>query len=502
MAPSSPSFVLFQTDLRLGDNPALSAAVRRGQPLICLYVWNPMAKGYEMPGAASRWWLHHSLQSLADHLQAAGNALTIHIGQPCEILSTLVKTFPKSPVFWNQSCDPAGREMEQHLCTLLDSEKIEGHKFYRNTLVDPSTNLTQAGQPYRVFTPFWKRLQTTLRLSPPIPAPRRLPAPPSGKTKSESLNALELLPKVDWAEGMRKSWTPGEKGAQAALRTFLRNPATRYALDRDRPDLPHTSHLSPHLHFGEISPRKLWHAIQRAKQKNRNIQDRKSYDAYLRQIAWREFAQHLLFHFPYTVNEPLYTAYQAFPWRNETDSLRVWQQGLTGFPIVDAGMRELWHTGWMHNRVRMITASFLTKDLLLSWQKGASWFWDTLVDADLANNTLGWQWVAGCGADASPFFRIFNPITQGIKFDPDGRYVRKWIPELNGLPSPWIHQPWEAPPHLLAEANISLGKTYPHPIIEHAAARNRALLAYRQFKNAKRSTSSSSSKDQRKMTCL
>ena len=494
--------MLFQTDLRLADNPALSAALRRGHPLICLFVWDPQAEGYAMPGAASRWWLHHSLQSLSDHLKAAGNDLIIRIGKTCEVLSNLFKDFPKSHVFWNQSCEPTCQKIDEDILTFLETERIESHEFHGNTLVDPSTILTQTQNPYRVFTPFWRRLQGMLPLSPSLPAPRTLPPQPSGTFKSLPLDSLQLLPTINWTEGLRESWTPGEDGAKKALKKFLRTPVTVYAVDRDRPDLPHTSHLSPHLHFGELSPRKLWHAVQHAKQKNRHAQNRKSYDAYLRQIAWREFARYLLYHFPHTVHEPLYSTYQAFPWRNNANSLRAWEKGLTGFPIVDAGMRELWHTGWMHNRVRMITASFLTKDLLLPWQKGAAWFWDTLVDADLANNTMGWQWVAGCGADASPFFRIFNPITQGIKFDPDGRYVRKWVPELSDLPSPWIHQPWEAPPLFLVEANITLGETYPQPMVDHAEARNRALLAYRQFKKGKRSPSSSPSTEQGTMACL
>ena len=502
MTSSAPSIVLFQTDLRLADNPALSAAVRRARPLICVYVWNPKATGYDMPGAASRLWLYHSLQSFSDCLKAAGNDLTIRIGQTFEVLSNLLRDFPKSHLFWNQSCEPTDQDIERDLVTFLEAEKVDGHRFQGNTLVDPSTILTQTRHPYRVFTPFWKRLQSTLSVSPPLPAPRKLPSQPSGKIKSDSLDSLELLPKLDWAQSIRDRWTPGEKGAQTTLRKFLRNPAKVYSIDRDRPDLPHTSRMSPHLHFGEMSPGKLWHAVQHAKQKNRNPLNRKSYDAYVRQIAWREFARYLLYYFPHTVHKPLYGTYQKFPWRNDADSLRVWQKGLTGYPIVDAGMRELWHTGWMHNRVRMITASFLTKDLLQPWQNGAAWFWDTLVDADLANNTLGWQWVAGCGADASPFFRIFNPITQGIKFDPDGRYVRKWVPELAALPSSWIHQPWEAPPLLLAETHICLGETYPRPIIDHADARNRALLAYRRCKKDKSSQSSSSSKEQGKVTCL
>ena len=492
---TSASIMLFQTDLRLADNPALSAALRRGHPLICLFVWDPHAEGYATPGAASRWWLHHSLQSLSEDLRSAGNDLIIRIGKTCDVLSNLLCDYPNSQVFWNQSCEPICQNIEREMLTLFETERIEGHEFHGNTLVDPSTILTQTQNPYRVFTPFWNRLQSILSLSSPLPAPNMLPPHPLGRRESVPLDSLQLLPTIDWAQGLRDSWTPGEDGAMKALKKFLRSPVKVYSMDRDRPDLPHTSHLSSHLHFGEISPRKLWHALQHAKKKNPQPQDRKSYHAYLRQIAWREFAKSLLYHFPHTVHEPLYSTYQSFPWRNHDDSLRTWEKGLTGFPIVDAGMRELWHTGWMHNRVRMITASFLTKDLLLPWQKGAAWFWDTLVDADLANNTMGWQWVAGCGADASPFFRIFNPITQGIKFDPDGGYVRKWIPELSGLPSPWIHQPWEAPPLLLVEANICMGETYPHPIVDHAEARNRALLAYKTFKNGKNSVSTQASKD-------
>ena len=484
---SSASIVLFHTDLRLADNPALHAALHRGQPLICLYVWDPRAAGFAMPGAASRWWLHHSLQSLSDQLKAAGNGLIIRIGKTCEVLSNLLKDFPNSHVFWNESCEPTSRKIETDILSFSETEKIEAHRFHGNTLIDPSTLFTQTQKPYRVFTPFWKRLQGMLPPSRSLSVPRTLPSQPLETLKSTPLDSLKLLPTIDWAEGLRESWSPGEDGAKKTLKKFLRNPVTVYAVDRDRPDLPHTSHLSPHLHFGEISPGKLWHALQHAKQKNHKAQDRKSYDAYLRQIAWREFSRYLLYHFPHTVDDPLYSTYQAFPWSNNAHALRAWEKGLTGFPIVDAGMRELWHNGWMHNRVRMLTASFLTKNLLLPWQKGAAWFWDTLVDADLANNTMGWQWVAGCGADASPFFRIFNPITQGIKFDPDGRYVRKWVPELSDLPAPWIHQPWEAPPLLLVEANITLGKTYPEPIVDHAEARNRALSAYRQFKKSKNS---------------
>ncbi|MGD9851779.1 MAG: deoxyribodipyrimidine photo-lyase [Nitrospirales bacterium] len=492
----SPSIVLFQTDLRLGDNPALTAAVQRRKPLILLYVWNPDAKGFEKPGAASRWWLHHSLENLRSHIQQAGNDLVIRIGQTAEVVSSLITQVKASHVFWNRSCEPAARETEQHILNILEVKNGQGAGFDGTNLADPSRIQTQSHTPYTVFTPFWNKLQTQMRLSPPLAAPTTLPSPISSiHLKSEPLGSLELLPKIDWVHGIRDTWSPGEEGARSALRQFLRASAQDYSVDRDRPDLPHTSRLSPHLHFGEISPRTLWQAITRRIEKCRSSQERKSLEAYLRQLGWREFARHLLYHFPQTVQEPLYEAYKPFPWHTRLDSLVIWQKGLTGYPIVDAGMRELWHTGWMHNRVRMIAASFLTKDLLLHWKTGAAWFWDTLVDADLANNTLGWQWVAGCGADASPFFRIFNPITQGRKFDPDGRYVRKWVPELSGLPTRWIHQPWKAPPLLLGEAQIRLGETYPYPIVDHAAARNHALLAYRQFTKNRSSTPSSSASD-------
>lgn len=487
----SPSIVLFQTDLRLADNPALSAAVRRQEPLICLFVWNPDARGYDKPGAASRWWLHHSLQNLAVHIREAGNTLIIRSGRTEEVVSKLIAQFKDPHLFWNRSCEPAIRKTEERLLRILEEQKVDGTGFDGTNLAHPSDIHTQSRKPYTVFTPFWRRLQSELVLSSSLPAPKTLPPPPNKRLNTERLASLKLLPTIDWARGIRSTWSPGEEGARSALQKFLRAPAKNYATDRDRPDLPHTSRLSPHLHFGEISPGKVWQAVTRKIENSRSSQERKSLEAYLRQIGWREFARHLLYHFPHTEREPLYEAYKKFPWHHKQDLLVAWQKGLTGYPIVDAGMRELWHTGWMHNRVRMITASFLTKDLLLHWETGAAWFWDTLVDADLGNNTLGWQWVAGCGADASPFFRVFNPVTQGRKFDPKGLYVRKWVPELADLPDRWIHEPWEAPSSLLVEAQVHLGKTYPNPIVDHAAARNRALQAYRQFTKKKRSRTNS-----------
>jgi len=290
-----------------------------------------------------------------------------------------------------------------------------------------------------------------------------------------------LGPKLNWIAGLRAAWKPGSAGAEAELKRFLRDGLLTYPEGRNRPDLPGTSRLSPHLHFGEISPRQVWHAVKRsAESKSVSAAVWRDWQ-FLTELGWREFAHHLLFHFPHTPEQPLRPEFARFPWRKNPVWLRAWQRGQTGYPFVDAGMRELWATGWMHNRVRMVAASFLVKNLLLPWQDGARWFWDTLVDADLANNTLGWQWTAGCGADAAPFFRIFNPVSQGDKFDPEGAYVRRWVPELARLPSTWIHHPWQAPPTALAAAGIELGRTYPRPIVSHLVSRELALEAYRRI---------------------
>ena len=479
---SSPSIVFFQDDLRIRDNPALTAAAHRGNPLICLFVWNPGASGYAKAGAASRWWLHHSLHTLDDNLAKAGNTLLLRIGHAPEVIAGMVRRFGVSHLYWNRACEPVALDEEQQILKFLESEQAQVTLFHGNTLVDPSSVRTQAQQPYSVFTPFWKRFQTNSIIEPPVHAPRHLPPAPSVKVTSNSLASLDLLPSYDWAQGLREAWSPGEDGAQTLLGKFLKAPVQSYEIDRDRPDISRTSHLSPHLHFGEISPRDIWHALNRAAGRHTTARTKAGLMAFRRQLVWREFCRHLLAHFPHMAHQPLRMEFQQFPWRPHPELLHAWQQGQTGYPLIDAGMRELWHTGWMHNRVRMVVASFLTKHLLLPWEEGAQWFWDTLVDADLANNAFGWQWVAGCGADAAPFFRIFNPITQGKKFDPDGVYVRRWVPELSKLSNAWIHTPWEAPPSVLQEADVELGKTYPLPIVNHAEARSRALEAYQQFK--------------------
>ena len=340
----------------------------------------------------------------------------------------------------------------------------------------------KSGRPFQVFTPFWKHCSALEDPPEPWRTPEALPAPQSWP-KSLSLAALELEPKINWAEGLRAAWAPGEVGALANLKTFLAGHFDDYPEQRNRPDAAGTSRLSPHLHFGELSPRQVWHGLKTAAAKRGLPPAQWRGSQFLAEVGWREFAHHLLFHFPRTTDEPLRREFANFPWRVEETMLRAWQAGRTGFPIVDAGMRELWATGWMHNRVRMIAASFLVKDLLLPWQAGARWFWDTLVDADLAQNSLGWQWTAGCGADAAPYFRVFNPTTQGEKFDPEGNYVRRWCPELAKLSADWIHQPHAAPQEVLRAAHLVLGRDYPKPLVDHADARNAALAAFALIKS-------------------
>ena len=349
-------------------------------------------------------------------------------------------------------------------------------------LFPPAEIKTKQGTPFQVFTPYWNACVARLvaeGLPEPLSAPREIPAPSSpGRIRSESLDDLGLLPRIPWDAEFPKSWNPGEAGARARLKHLL-SIVSDYAQLRNRPDLDGTSGLSPYLHFGEISPRQVVHAVLH--EAGRSCQEWKELPegprTFLTEIGWREFAHSILFHWPDTDREPLRPKFAEFPWKKDPRALRAWQKGLTGYPIVDAGMRQLWRTGWMHNRVRMIVGSFLTKDLLLPWQDGAAWFWDTLVDADLANNTMGWQWVSGCGADASPYFRVFNPVTQGEKFDPEGTYIRTWVPELAELPSKHIHSPWEATESVLQKAGVVLGETYPEPIVDHAEARRAALDA-------------------------
>jgi len=467
----------FRNDLRLFDNPAVTAACD-GYNLLPVYVHSPKEEGAWNSGAASNWWLHHSLESLAESLKRFNVQLILRQGAAAQSILELVAEMSASLVVFNKRYEPWAIMQQEKVTQKVSRTGVEVQSFDGNLLLPPEGVLTKEGKPFKVFTPFWRAALEIVGDAPLLEVP--VLEPTEDRTTSEPLENLQLLPKKDWADGIRAAWQPGEAGAQKQMKIFLSNGLAHYRIGRDTPGVSQVSRLSPHLHFGEISPNTIWHAIKL--HSHANTKTSPDCETYLRELIWREFANHLLYHFPKTTDKPLREEFDQFPWSPNSKYFKAWRTGKTGYPIVDAGMRELWHTGWMHNRVRMVVASFLVKDLLIAWQNGARWFWDTLVDADLANNTLGWQWSAGCGADAAPYFRVFNPILQGEKFDPEGAYVRKWIPELNGLSNKWIHRPWCAPPLELAAAGVSLGVDYPNPIVEHAVARRRALEAFEKIK--------------------
>jgi deoxyribodipyrimidine photo-lyase len=468
------TLVWLRLDLRLPDNPALCAAADGA--LIPVYIHSPEEDGPFAPGGASRLWLHDSLAALDAELRERGSRLVLRRGESAlEELKRLVAETGARRVLWNRRYEPLSIARDRRIKEDLTAAGLEVKSFNSALLHEPWDIANKSGGPFQVFTPFWRHLSSLKDPPPPLPIPPALPAPAHWPS-SEALTELRLVPALDWPAGIRAAWRSGSAGAEAALQRFLEEGFTDYGSARDRPDEAGTSRLSPYLHAGQIGPRQVWHATARfARERGQHTSWRQS--QFFAELHWREFAHHLLFHFPQTAQEPLRVPYARFPWRDAPTELRAWQRGLTGFPIVDAGMRQLWRTGWMHNRVRMIAGSFLVKDLLLSWRDGARWFWDTLVDADLASNTLGWQWVAGCGADAAPYFRIFNPTTQATRFDPEGTYVREWVPELARLPGPWIQQPWAAPKEVLRDAGVSLGTNYPLPLIDHGLARERALAA-------------------------
>ncbi len=478
---SSLSLVWFRRDLRLGDNPALDAARRRGGPVVPVYIHDESKP--HAPGGASRWWLHHSLQALAADLEKAGAPLVLRRGPASAVLPALVEETGAGHVFWNRRYYPGHLDTDKNLKQELAGAGVAVETFNGSMLREPWELKTGAGGPYRVFTPFWKSLnQAGPARSATAPRPRKIEGP-AKRPKSDKLQAWDLLPRnPDWAKEFHNVWTPGEAGAHARLNDFLSETIDDYKDGRDRPDKDYTSRLSPHLAFGEISPLQIWTATK-VKMDSGAVGDSGGYK-FLSELAWREFSSTLLYHNPRLPEEPLREAFADYPWRDDSQGLAAWKRGRTGYPIVDAGMRQLWRTGWMHNRVRMIVASFLIKDLLIPWQEGEAWFWDTLVDADLANNAASWQWVAGCGADAAPFFRIFNPVSQGQKFDPAGDYVREFVPELKNMPREHIHAPWKAPAELLDKAGVILGKSYPRPVVDHAAARHRALEGYNRIKRA------------------
>jgi len=471
---NSPIIVWIRRELRLADQPALAAAAATGAPVLPVFVLDEAAP---WPlGAASRWWLRHSLARLSEAIAAIGGRLLLLRGDPVLSITALAAETGATQALWTRRSEPAERRRELDLAEGLAAIGIVGRGTEPDLLFPPERLRNGGGHAYQVFGPFWRAAQALPPPPPPLPAPTRLPAParmPDGLT----LESLGLAPEPGRFPRLAEAWLPGEAGAESRLATFLADGLDLYASRRDQPGVDGTSRLSPHLAFGEISPRRLWHAVAARTEAG-------GQDAFLRQLGWREFSQALLAAHPDLPERPLRGEFAAFPWAPRPEHLAAWRSGRTGFPIVDAGMRQLAALGWMHNRVRMIVGSFLVKDLLAPWTRGEEWFWDNLVDADLAANAASWQWIAGCGADAAPYFRVFNPVLQGEKFDPRGRYVRQWVPELSGLPDLFIHRPWDAPPLTLAEARISLGRDYPAPIVDHGDARRRALAAYHQVRRA------------------
>jgi deoxyribodipyrimidine photo-lyase len=477
---TSPCIVWFRDDLRLSDHPALHAASQTGSPVICLYVLDEASEAPQSPnarplGGAARWWLAQSLRALQTRLASVGSPLVLRKGPAAEIIAGLARETEAGAVFWNEIAHAPQRAVAGQVAAALEAIGVASQSFPGDLLVAPANIRNKDGRGLRVFTPFWRRVLASGDPPEPLPTPKTLR--PVAGLSGDPLESWRLEPAhPDWAGGLRDSWTPGEIPGQQRLGDFLATGVAGYAGERDRPDRDRTSRLSPYLRFGEVSPRQVWHAARFAAADRPALSG--DIDKFLSELGWREFCRHLLFDVPDLATRNLQVSFDTFPWRHDDQALLAWQRGRTGYPIVDAGMRELWCTGVMHNRVRMVAASFLVKHLLIDWREGERWFWDTLVDADAASNPANWQWVAGSGADAAPYFRVFNPILQGEKFDPDGAYVRRWVPELARLPAGLIHQPWRATPLELKAAQVEFGKSYPEPIIDHRKGRERALQAY------------------------
>ncbi len=460
-----PIIVWFRQDLRILDNPALAEASKVA-PILPIYILDDVNAGEFKMGGASRFWLHQSLKALNESCQ--GN-LCLYQGDPLTVLQEIIQRTGATGVYWNRCYEPWRIKRDQHIKTYLATNQIDCKSFNASLLWEPWEVLKQDKTPYRVFTPFFKKgcLETP---SPRFPIKQQQNITWVKDTASHLLDELSLLPKISWHQSLQAHWQPGEVGAHLRLNEFLEKGIRGYQEGRNFPSQPHVSKLSPHLRFGEISPNTVWYAVQ-----NMDIPQYDK-DHFLSELGWREFSYHLLYHNPSMPVENLQKKFDAFPWQHDEEVLQRWQQGKTGYPIVDAGMRELWQTGYMHNRVRMIVASFLVKNLMIHWRHGAQWFWDCLVDADLANNSASWQWVAGCGADAAPFFRIFNPVMQAEKFDPEGNYIKKFVPELKYVPIPYVYAPWKAPKDVLNRLNMKLGENYFSPMVDLEKSRNSALL--------------------------
>ncbi|MGO4526593.1 deoxyribodipyrimidine photo-lyase [Microvirga sp. 2MCAF35] len=480
----SPVLVWFRDDHRLTDNPALAAAAATGSQVLCFAVLDD-SDDLRSLGGAARWWLHGSLKALDESLEQAGSRLALFKGPALSVVERIAHETGASAIYWNRRYGVAEIALDTAVKKRLTEGGFKAQSFNGRLLHEPWDIVNQAGKPFQVFTPYLRAVRAR-SVPTPCPAPKRLPGgtwPASLSDFMFPLAELGLEPSSpDWAGGLRKEWRPGEQAARASFRDFLSKGLNGYAENRDRPSLSGTSRLSPHLRFGEIGPRQIWHAVMARVTEHAGLA--RDAEKYLSEIVWRDFSHQLLHVHPHLPIRSHSSRFNGFPWIDDPGTLNAWQRGRTGYPIVDAGMRQLWQTGWMHNRVRMITASFLVKHLLTDWREGEAWFWDTLVDADPANNAFSWQWVAGTGPDSAPFHRIFNPVTQGEKFDPDGDYIRTFVPEVAGLPPTFIHKPWDAPPGVLHAAGVKLGENYPHPVVPHGPARERALQAFRSVRGA------------------
>lgn len=462
----STSIAWLRNDLRIADNPALNAATRTGETAVAVYI-HETTPAVRRPGAAARWWLHHSLEALGPDLAKLGIALVVRHGAADAVLPALVTEYNANSVFWNRRYGPGECKADAAIKTRLKLDGIGAASFAGHLLVEPWDIATGAGKPYSVFTPFWKVLRE-------MPIPQPLPRPDAGEPIAcRAVDTEYVAP--DWSKKLVRHWSVGEGAALERLVDFLDQQLERYPENRDFPGRNATSRLSPHLRFGEISVRQIWHAAQAMAHADHTKQA--AVDKFLSELAWRDFSYHQLYHRADIAAVPMQTKYARMNWRHAPADLAAWQQGQTGIPIVDAGMRELWEMGYMQNRVRMLVASLLSKNLLVDWRLGEQWFWDCLVDADMANNPASWQWVAGSGLDASPYFRIFNPVMQAGRFDADGDYVRRWVPELARLPDDWLHAPAAAPRTVLEQAGVIIGKTYPKPIVDLKVSRQRALDA-------------------------
>ncbi len=473
MEGGPPVIVWFRQDLRLQDHAALQAALAGGRAVLPVYVLDDDTPGAWAMGGAARWWLHGSLASLAESLAARGATLVLRRGPSAEVIPALAQEVGAAEVHAGRMHEPWARQAEAAVDAALQRAGAALRLHRTATLFDLDSIRTKTGGIYGVYAPFARTCRALGAPHPPTPAPERVPCPTP--PRSDRLDDWGLLPtRPDWTGGFRETWQVGEAAAHDRLAGFLAKAVHGYDTGRNRPGQPGTSMVSPHLHWGELSPGQVWHTAQQAAQETG-----KGLEVFLGEILWREFSAYLLWHHPHMPERPLRPAFAGLAVRDDSAELRAWQRGRTGIPIVDAGMRQLWHIGWMHNRVRMIAASFLVKQLLLPWRAGQAYFWDTLVDADLASNATSWQWIAGCGIDSQPFFRVFNPVSQGERFDPGGAYVRAWVPELARLPDRFVHAPWSAPPAVLAEAGVELGRSYPNPIADLPHARQRALDVYR-----------------------